>query len=233
MLASHYNHSSVFKEKLSQEQLKKSTQTNALVQQIPTRWNTFYYMLERVLKNHQFLHNICSVENKLKKLILNEDELNVVKIVCDCLHPFEVITNKLSKTSDSLSIVVPSICLLLRETESNCGDGNFEQLFKYLLNNKIRFYNKKYKLLESDIHCVATFLNPKTKAFLNATNSERESFLIKAENYVKKHIGNQSQASNSEQNTIRPQLRFRLDEGSDDETNNQSLYFSIDEQLRR
>ena len=56
-IAGLFNHSPKFKEILYKNQENCGKQRSAIVQQVPTRWNSLYLMLKSILKTNEALSN--------------------------------------------------------------------------------------------------------------------------------------------------------------------------------
>ena len=111
-LVTHFNHSVVATQALAERQSHK------LMQDCPTRWNSTYYMLDRLQESRRAVTDVLldsSVSKPSdKKLLLREDEWDLLEEVLPILHPLELATKALSADKYvSVSIVYPILLGIL------------------------------------------------------------------------------------------------------------------------
>lgn len=113
--------SEVASEELKKEQLKRPGMTETkclkLIQEVRTRWNSAFYMLDRYL---QLEEHVTAVLLKLQRergatkrkppKIISPDKVNILMEIRDLLRPLEEATKMLSKEKDcTLSNVIPLV----------------------------------------------------------------------------------------------------------------------------
>lgn len=82
-----------------------------LVQDVTTRWNSTYLMLERLLRLKRPVQ-IYLGEHERLNLTITASELQVAELIVDILKPFFAITKSMSSEVASVSVVIPSILTL-------------------------------------------------------------------------------------------------------------------------
>lgn len=167
-LVGHFNHSSVACSKFEKVQLDLSMKPKKLIQDISTRWNSTFYMLERLLELKRPLC-VYAAENDIPNLCTNQWQLleSVVKL----LSPFEEITRLMSSNESVISEVIPSIKTLLhfleKESSDHFGCGTMKSTIKRELEKKFPFV-KDTAEIESNIennehYFLATAIDPRFK----------------------------------------------------------------------
>ena len=90
-IAGLFNHSSKFKEILYKQQQELGKPCSAIVQQVPTRWNSLYFMLKSILKTNEALFAALYEEN-YTSFVLSSDQLTYIEEACEILEYFEQVT---------------------------------------------------------------------------------------------------------------------------------------------
>ncbi|CAF0980794.1 unnamed protein product [Brachionus calyciflorus] len=185
-IASFFNHSSTFKEKLHIEQRKQNLKQKSLVQQVTTRWNTLNMMLKSIYESHRCIQIVLLQEKTHQDLILTETELQITKETTEVLDVFYAITSKLSgELYSSSSLIISSILSLLEQTTIQRSDSSFKKILKNVINHFINQYNKKYSILENKALIASAFLDPRYKKFSKAENeTKRKNFIKAATNFL-------------------------------------------------
>ncbi|XP_022833037.1 zinc finger BED domain-containing protein 4-like [Spodoptera litura] len=137
-IVTHFNHSSTAQQKLKDIQKELHLTEHQLVQDVTTRWNSTYYMLERVVEQKRAISLYIS-DNSGSVNIRNctERQWQILKECLILLKPFEEITKITSSTFSTISEVIP---------HSNT-------LIKYLTKPEISEEDKYY--------CLSTLLDPR------------------------------------------------------------------------
>lgn len=166
MICSKFNHSSQLNHKLIKEQGENGLH---LIQEVLTRWNSTYSMIERLVKLRLYVNNVLtqshSSQNKNKSLILNDNEEKNLNDLIDTLYPFFEITKKLSgEYYSTVSCIVPSVKSLHLSMEANLKSTESTR-FKFNvasnLKKSIEHYLSNYCILENDFLIATTFLDPR------------------------------------------------------------------------
>jgi hypothetical protein len=107
-LVGHFKHSTIATQALNE------LQENMLIQDCPTRWNSTYYKLERLLSSRRAITDVMLNEDKTKPgdkyLLLKDDDCEIIEELLPALKPIEVATTALSSEQHVLvSMLYPII----------------------------------------------------------------------------------------------------------------------------
>ncbi|KAL4112812.1 hypothetical protein QTP88_016538 [Uroleucon formosanum] len=175
-LIGHFKHSSNATEKLKDFQLQMNLPPLKVKQDVPTRWNSSFIMMERLVNIKAPLSATMSTLPRAPNY-LNASEW---EIILDCTHilkPFQIMTAKLSgEKYPTLSVVIPLIrglqhILRNLKTETDVGD-----VFRNMLMDIV---SRRLGILEKNkIVAKATFLDPRFKKTAfglleNASNAQK------------------------------------------------------------
>ncbi|CAK1584862.1 unnamed protein product [Parnassius mnemosyne] len=114
-IVTHFNHSSTAQEKLKNIQKELNLAEHQPVQDVTTRWNSTYYMLERIVEQKRAISLYIS-DNSSTVNIRNctERQRLILKECLILLKPFEDITKITSSTFSSISEVIPHSNTLIK-----------------------------------------------------------------------------------------------------------------------
>ncbi|XP_055919485.1 E3 SUMO-protein ligase ZBED1-like [Eupeodes corollae] len=160
-IVSHFNHSAKSSYALHDMQIQMNTDTLKLKQDVRTRWNSTFYMLERLLKVKVSLSaTLPLLEASPSNLDFNEWIL--IEEIIKLLRPFEKITVILSGESyPSLSCIIPLV-VGLQETLANKNLST--ESAKLLQRNLLTVIEKRLGIYEVNRTAAkSTFLDPRFK----------------------------------------------------------------------
>jgi hypothetical protein len=106
-IVSHFNQSVVAANCLTRMQNKLDCAEHCLIQDVETRWNSTFYMLNRLIEQRQAL-SLTNAQLNLKTE-LTQTQWTLAEKVVDVLAPIEEVTRECSKASASASLVIPVI----------------------------------------------------------------------------------------------------------------------------
>ncbi|XP_065650313.1 zinc finger BED domain-containing protein 4-like [Hydra vulgaris] len=109
-LATHFHHSPTAAEKLEAIQEQLGTNKHRLIQDVTTRWNSSYNMIERMLDQRVPLATYTA--DHATQSTLNSFQWGLLDKVFHILAPFKTLTVNLSKREALLSDVIPLIMAL-------------------------------------------------------------------------------------------------------------------------
>ena len=134
---------------------RQSIEPKKLIQEVETRWNSTYYMLERLIELHEPVATTLCLLNR-NDLCLSDQEVDIMKHAVEILKPFEAATREMSAdTYISVSKVIPLARSLQRLTA-----GRSLNLSKYLVSQM----NRRFVNMESNfILSVAALIDPRYK----------------------------------------------------------------------
>lgn len=160
-IVEHFHKSTVAAEKLREFQRLFNGKTLKLKNDVVTRWNSTYYMFQRVsILQNSLTAALGVLHNPIETL--TQEEWDILKEFCDLLKPFEQITVELSsETNVTVSKVIPMTAGLVQsvskmkatsDVAKNVQQGLLQGLEKQF--NRIQF---------SSVLAKATYLDPRFK----------------------------------------------------------------------
>ncbi|XP_072938838.1 E3 SUMO-protein ligase ZBED1-like [Epargyreus clarus] len=183
-IAKFFHKSNVGHEALKREQLDRNPDKLPLklIQEVPTRWNSYYYMFKRILELSDYL---AVVQRRLPQApaLINLEEENILRDVVALLDIFEQATKMISADQyPTSSLIIPIIHGLyhnLAEIRPNIKSDVGLALFSKLKDNM------SHRLLEYEKRTVckiATFLHPVFRdSFRHLENKQAAKEAVKAE----------------------------------------------------
>lgn len=200
-IVGHFKHSSLACLKLKTIQEDLGLPRKKLHQDVITRWNSTFYMLESLLEQKRAITVYCS-ENNLNNLTSNQWTL--LEATINLLRPFEEITKQLSKDKSLVTEVIPLVTILqsfLKKDEVTFfGVGTLKS---QLLSDLDSRFTDLYK---TNLYLVSTTLDPrfKTKFFAEEKCLEIKSLLYEESSQLSNQLTVQAASdvsANQEQTT--------------------------------
>ncbi|XP_033888109.3 zinc finger BED domain-containing protein 4-like [Acipenser ruthenus] len=159
------------KEKLAELQKAHDLPENQLVQDIPSKWNTSFYMLERLVEQKKAIDEL-SIECNFRELI-SCDQWEVMQSVCHALKPFEVVCREMSTRTATLGQVIPLIHILNRKIDMLFDETmGIDNMLKSLKDGMV---SRMSSALRDPRYIWATMLDPRYKTSL-FTEEEAEQY---------------------------------------------------------
>ncbi|KAM8972088.1 zinc finger BED domain-containing protein 4 [Pelodytes ibericus] len=150
------------KEKLAELQKEYGLPPHPLIQDVPSKWNTSFHMLERLIEQKRAIDEM-SIECNFRELI-SCDQWEVIQSVCHALKPFEVASREMSMPMATLSQVIPMIHILNRKIEMLFEETmGIDTMLKSL---KEAMVCRLSSTLHDPRYIFATLLDPRYKASL-------------------------------------------------------------------
>jgi hypothetical protein len=163
-IAGYFNGNSHAAFKLNQIQKQFNAPEHKLVQDVETRFNSQYYMLERMNEQkasvmaYSFQHDS---DNKVSHL--DSKQWQILSKIVKILKPFEEITKKLSARNSLSSCIIPSIVVLKYVFKKAEEDGHFTGMGTCIAGWKDSCERRFQQYLENKDLITATFLGRKYK----------------------------------------------------------------------
>ncbi|CAB3224851.1 unnamed protein product [Arctia plantaginis] len=143
-------------------ELRKATEKETkLIQEVSTRWNSTYYMIERFLELRIVINDII-FRHRTAPPMLNASELSVLSSVLLVLRPLEAATKEISGDRNCTSSkVIPLVhCLVLKIQPLQLEDSLANELKSFVLNE----IEKRMGAIERVTPlAIATVLDPRYK----------------------------------------------------------------------
>lgn len=150
------------KEKLAELQRVHQLPENQLIQDVPSKWRTSFFMLERLVEQKKAIDEM-SIECNFREII-SCDQWEVMQSVCNALKPFEVACREMSNRTATLGQVIPLIHILNRKIDMLFDETmGIDNMLKSL---KDAMENRMSSTLHDPKFTWATMLDPRYKTSL-------------------------------------------------------------------
>lgn len=100
-----FKHSAKNTKILKAHQIQLNLPKHAMIQDEPTRWNTTYHMLKRILEQKEAVILIGAMEDVKLAAELTSEDWKTIKFAADILEIFETATLQISKESSTIAEV--------------------------------------------------------------------------------------------------------------------------------
>ena len=144
----HFKHSATAYNHFHEIQKRLGIATHRLQQDIKTRWNSSYYMLQSVLELPTDITELTPYQ------------LDLAQKVVEALQPIEEITKTISSDSVTIAVVIPFIRMLVKSLEKHHNDSGVRTMKKEMLKSLKRRFNG---IEENKYVVIATLLDPRFK----------------------------------------------------------------------
>ncbi len=117
-----FKHSNHLSEQLKNFQMNNQMDVSTLKQDVVTRWNSTYFMLNSIIKNYSAIRQIIRTykHGEYIESLLNHQELEICESLFEVLEPFYQLTVKLSASRfPTASLIIPSIEKLSQVLQKN------------------------------------------------------------------------------------------------------------------
>lgn len=150
------------KEKLAELQRAHQLPENQLIQDVPSKWRTSFFMLERLVEQKKAIDEM-SIECNFREMI-SCDQWEVMLSVCNALKPFEVAYREMSNRTATLGQVIPLVHILNRKIDLLFDETvGIDNMLKSL---KEAMVSRMSATLHDPTYTWATMLDPRYKTSL-------------------------------------------------------------------
>ncbi|XP_026050112.1 zinc finger BED domain-containing protein 1-like [Astatotilapia calliptera] len=157
-------------QELKAQEAAHGHQTEPLVQDVPTRWNSTLEMIKRIQRNKFGLTTILTQQNS-KVTMLTDQELDRLQKLEELLEPCRYVTELLGgERYVSCSMVLPALCHLFRIMEPSDDDPVYVLRFKKIFTTDLAQRRDSSNLTWLKI---ATALDPRFKDLKCLSKDER------------------------------------------------------------
>lgn len=167
-ITTHFRHSAIETKKLNAMETNFGLKQLKLKQECPTRWNSRYHMLERLLTVREPVSAILANQTKIANLL--PAEWDTAKNIVSVLRPFEQVTSMMSGAKyPTISMIIPILNELKQSLFRLVVDGAPEEIgaFCHTLVDNI---DQRWPAYEhSPLFAASTMIDPRYKdcAFLD------------------------------------------------------------------
>ncbi|XP_046403790.1 zinc finger BED domain-containing protein 4-like [Ischnura elegans] len=160
-LVGNFKHSAKISKKLKAVQLQLGIPVHRMVQDEPTRWNSTYYMLKRLLEQKDAIVLLSSKGDAILSVDMIPDDWKTMEFGVQLLEIFETATNQLSKENSTISEIIPLIHTVMKVTKNQDVSGSGLMGLK---NDLISSMKRRYPSVEANLTLAcATILDPRFK----------------------------------------------------------------------
>ena len=165
-IVGHYKHSHLAVERLQDIQRQLSLPNHKLMQDEPTRWDSTYYMLERLVEQQRAI-SLYDTDFELPDR-LNSNEWQLAEKIVKLLEPMQRITKEFSAKGAMVSRVIPFLEILKMELDSNqSSKPETTDKFRGILTTKdemLSSLDSQFdQIYSNDTYLLATLLDPRFK----------------------------------------------------------------------
>jgi len=152
-IVGHFKHSPLAYSRLADIQREFQMPLKRLQQDVKTRWNSTYYMIQSILEQKRTLCAFAADHELPAVLTVNHwGLLEKTKIV---LSPFEELTRTISSSSSTTADVIPTVSVQERDTDTG---------IKTMKSTLLQAVNTRFGNIENErLYSVATLLDPRYK----------------------------------------------------------------------
>ncbi|KAH6935576.1 hypothetical protein HPB50_006836 [Hyalomma asiaticum] len=135
-LVAHFRHSTIASDELSRRQELLGLPTERLTQSCPTRWNSTYQMLAKLVKHRPAIQSVLAdrsivTATSAQNLEITQQEWNVISELCEVLEPLHLATDILcSDTVSPVSMVRPVMKALVKKLGPRASGDYVVENFK-------------------------------------------------------------------------------------------------------
>ena len=184
----HFKHSEQACCRLRECQQSCDLPTHHLIQDVETRWNSTYLMLQSISEQRKAL-NLYSVEQG-SFTMLTKTELETVDNIVTVLKPLYDATLEISRDDACISLVIQIVSLLLAKLQSSMEDIGLSQM-KAALHDSL---NRRFSNVKAEPNLIAaTLFDPRFKSMYFSAQEKEDA--KKVQSFLRRPQSQQTDAS--------------------------------------
>lgn len=194
-IISHFKRSATAKAKLDQHQKQSGRQPKKLIQSVPTRWNSEYYMFESVIELEDDLKATLAIIGRADWPVLTNSKFLLIREIIKILESMENVTRLMygekNVTASSIIVITAGI---LNVYQAKMQSRDLSESAKQITKDLFEGINTRLGNLElSNTLIVSTFLDPRYKevgsAKENTGERARNSVITILTNFLDQQAG--------------------------------------------
>ncbi|XP_051809821.1 zinc finger BED domain-containing protein 4-like [Acanthochromis polyacanthus] len=159
-IVGHFKHSALAYSQLEDIQVQLNQPVKRLQQDVPTRWNSTYYMFQSLIGNDNF--------------IVTAPQWSLFEKILSVLAPFEELTQKMSSRDALASDVIPAVIVLMRLLTNETDEDHGIKTMKETLAAAVKRHLGDRET--NPMYCIGTLLNLRYKdRFFSNTDTATEA----------------------------------------------------------
>lgn len=156
-IVGHFKHSNLAYSRLQDIQIQLGQPIKRLQQDVQTRWNSTFYMLQSLIEQKRAIGVYVS-EHELPATI-TANQWNLMEKMINILAPFEELTRHVSCSDSFASDVIPAVTVLQRLLSKEVDEDHGVKTMK---NTLLGALQKRFSDMEQNpLYCIATLLDPR------------------------------------------------------------------------
>lgn len=190
-----FHKSSSASEKFLKQQVLNGKTPKKLVQEVETRWNSTFFMLERAVELKEEIKMTMAVLNNNFPLI-SEEEWSVFGELCRILKPFEEMTASMSGEKYVTGSNVIVVTRILQHSLEHCvveESDYMDSIKRFMCTLKNNFKTRLGNVEKSGTFSLCTFLDPRYKMGAFTDSSEAETTKQRVLGHVQEMIARKQQ----------------------------------------
>lgn len=170
-MVGHFRHSNIAWEALKTNQENLKMPVLKLIQSVPTRWNSTFDMLERLLKNRRPVESVLADKSVTKTKIaqnleISECEWHIMDNLVNVFKPLQIATTVLCAHNSSISMVRPIVHSLIKNhlNDDSLDDDliiKFKKVVRQEFNTRFEMYWNENSTVTA--RQIGSFLDPRYK----------------------------------------------------------------------
>ncbi len=156
-IVGHFKHSNLAYSRLQDIQTQLGQPIKRLQQDVQTRWNSTFYMVQSLIEQKRAIGVYVSENELPATLTLNQ--WNLLEKMVNVLAPFEEMTRQVSSSDALASDVIPAVTVLQRLLLKQMDEDHGIKTMKSTLHDALqrRFSNME----QNPLYCIASLLDPR------------------------------------------------------------------------
>lgn len=166
-IVGHFRHSSSATSSLHAIQEQLGLPKHQLHQDVVTRWNSTYHMLDRLIEQKRAVSvYVAECDEKYNKaLSMTTSQWALATRIVAILQPFDQLTKEISCNNSCFSMILPAVQAILLYLQKDVSDEGIKKTISELIASLLRRFSGFY---ENSIYAVSAGLDPRFKLrFLN------------------------------------------------------------------
>ncbi|XP_065680644.1 zinc finger BED domain-containing protein 4-like [Hydra vulgaris] len=160
-LAGHFHHSSSAVAKLKEIQSQLKLPEHNIIQDVSTRWNSTYYMLERFIMQKKAITLYCITRNQTNAKNPTENQWQLAEMLVFILKHFESTAKDMSKKTACISEIIPFIYAIEKFLDYACDTATE---IKTVVDELKKDFNCRFQKYKDNVDLkIAMMLDPRFK----------------------------------------------------------------------
>ncbi|CAF2036407.1 unnamed protein product [Rotaria magnacalcarata] len=195
-IAGHFNRSAVSFAKLKNIQQQLNTAPHKMKQDVPTRWNSSFEMLNRMFEQKV---SLATYEAEFSDIAIpTQYQWGIVEKLVHVLAPFEKLTKTCGRREETAARIIPSVLALKVVLNKASASDKYAGVTTMIEALKKSVTKRLDKFLLDKVLCVTTFLDPRFKlVYQHITDNVIKTWVEEAWEELQEGIDSDSEDSST------------------------------------